>query len=83
MGHLVCEKCKSYYELKEGESPDDFIDECNCGGKLRYAENIDIVSPDWNQAPINDICPKCGAKTPSGATFCATCNTNVNDLDKI
>lgn len=54
MGYLICENCRSYYELKEGESPEDFLDKCECGGKLRYAENIDIVSPDWEEAPIND-----------------------------
>jgi hypothetical protein len=36
---LVCEKCKGYYKLQEGESPEDF-DQCQCSGKLRYYENI-------------------------------------------
>lgn len=33
-GYLVCNICGDYYELKPGESPDDFIDECSCGGRL-------------------------------------------------
>lgn len=40
-GYLVCEKCNSYYKLQPRESPEDFTDECECGGKLRYYENID------------------------------------------
>jgi len=40
MGYLICDKCKGYYKLKEGESIDDF-DNCQCGGKLRYIDNID------------------------------------------
>ena len=39
MGYLICDKCGGYYELKEGESPNDF-DLCNCGGKLRYANSL-------------------------------------------
>jgi hypothetical protein len=41
MGYLVCEKCEGYYELKEGESPEDFSDKCECGGKLEYVETIE------------------------------------------
>ena len=35
-GYLECENCRGYYELQEGESPDDF-NECECGGKLVYS----------------------------------------------
>ncbi|UTB32897.1 MAG: MFS transporter [Methanobacterium sp. ERen5] len=49
MGYLVCSKCKSYYKLLSNESPKDFTDECDCGGKLRYIENLDIVNPNWKQ----------------------------------
>ncbi|MCZ3365463.1 MULTISPECIES: hypothetical protein [Methanobacterium] len=38
-GYLVCEKCNSYYKLQPGESPEDF-DRCQCGGELKYYENI-------------------------------------------
>ncbi|TMS40632.1 MAG: zinc-ribbon domain-containing protein [Methanobacterium sp.] len=79
MGYLICGKCKSYYKLQPGESADDFIDRCNCGGKLRYAENIDIVNPDWKEAPISDICPKCGDKNPKGAIFCNNCGIQIQN----
>lgn len=47
MGYLICGKCKSYYQLQSGESAKDFVSECDCGGKLRYVENLDIVDPSW------------------------------------
>lgn len=47
MGYLICTKCKGYYKLGEGESPKDYIGKCECGGKLRYVENLDIVDPHW------------------------------------
>lgn len=43
MGYLICQDCKGYYELQPGENPEDFDDECECGGKLRYAVSIDVV----------------------------------------
>ncbi len=33
---LICQNCGNYYELEKGESPNDFSDECECGGKLKY-----------------------------------------------
>ncbi len=44
MGHLICDKCGSCYELQEGESPDDFNLTCECGGKLKYKESMDSCS---------------------------------------
>lgn len=43
MGYLVCDKCEGYYELQPDESPEDFIDICECGGNLKYSN-----SPDEN-----------------------------------
>jgi hypothetical protein len=37
---LVCNKCGGYYELQEGESPDDFDRECDCGGHLEHQDHI-------------------------------------------
>lgn len=37
--YLECEKCRGYYELQQGESPEDF-EECECGGKLKYSKKI-------------------------------------------
>jgi hypothetical protein len=39
MSYLICESCNGYYELREGESPDDF-ESCHCGGNLRYVDEI-------------------------------------------
>ena len=36
MPYLICENCGNYYELVEGESPEDFQLECDCGGELGY-----------------------------------------------
>ena len=52
MGYLICGKCKSYYILESGESAKDFTDKCECGGKLRYVENLDIVDPHWKQVSL-------------------------------
>jgi hypothetical protein len=35
-GYLVCDSCGGYYELQTGETPEDFSDECECGGKLDH-----------------------------------------------
>ena len=43
MGYLICENCKGYYKLQPGEKQDDFNDRCACGGKLRYAIDIEVV----------------------------------------
>jgi hypothetical protein len=45
LGYLICDKCKGYYELQHGESPENFSDICKCGGKLKYTENLDILEP--------------------------------------
>lgn len=43
MGYLICVNCGGYYELQEGEKPEDFINECECGGKLIYSESLEIL----------------------------------------
>lgn len=52
MGYLICNKCKSYYKLQYGESAKDFAHKCNCSGKLRYVENLDIIDPQWKQISL-------------------------------
>jgi len=44
MPYLVCMKCGGYYQLQEGESPDDFSDKCQCGGDLRYIESLEELN---------------------------------------
>lgn len=41
-GFLVCDSCGFYYGLQDDESPDDFLDECECGGKLVYSDSKTI-----------------------------------------
>ena len=52
VAYLICTKCKSYYKLQSGESSKDFVSECDCGGKVRYVERLDIVDPRWKQVTI-------------------------------
>lgn len=40
-GYLICDKCGSYYGIKDGESPDDYDTHCECGGTLKYIHNIE------------------------------------------
>jgi len=46
-GYLVCTFCRGYYELQEGESPDDF-DRCECGNVLEYHSTMPFNSPIHN-----------------------------------
>lgn len=41
MPYLVCENCRGYYKLRNGESLEDF-EECECGGSLRQVESLNI-----------------------------------------
>jgi len=47
MPFLICEKCRGYYELQKGESPDDF-ESCLCGGTLEYIEDLPEKNQDGN-----------------------------------
>jgi hypothetical protein len=42
----------SYYKLQSDESAKNFVDDCDCGGELRYVENLDFVDPNWKQVSI-------------------------------
>ncbi len=44
MGYLICDKCGGYYELQPGEKPEDFSNECECGGELIYSDSLDIIA---------------------------------------
>lgn len=39
-GYLVCNVCGGYYELQPDEKPDDFSDECECGGTLSHQNSL-------------------------------------------
>jgi len=40
-GFLVCNACGGYYELQPDEDPDDFSNECECGGKLEHKSKLE------------------------------------------
>ena len=40
MGYLICDSCKVYYELEDGESPENFSSKCECGGNLEFKDSI-------------------------------------------
>ena len=69
VGYVVCEKCGGYYELEEGESPDNFKG-CQCGGKLSYTEQV-VQEPEKNDKP-KLICSNCMNENENG-TFCSSC----------
>jgi len=53
-GYLVCDKCNEYYKLQSGESPDDFTDECECGGKLKFYGNINWLLESGDDVGVDD-----------------------------
>jgi hypothetical protein len=94
MGYLVCEKCGGHYELEDNESPEDFDDTCECGGKLNYIESLEEMkgvklSSDSSISSERFFkkCPYCGFNNKYQAKFCKQCGkkleknliTRIND----
>lgn len=75
MGYLICKKCGGFYELEEGESPEDFS-KCECGGNLEYSDELD---PSGNSSETKDslTCSSCGAELDEGTKFCGKCGYSV------
>ncbi len=82
-GYLICDTCHGSYELKPGEKPENFSSKCECGGQLRYTNNRDDNKTDWEEVPINTVCPFCGRENPDGSTFCASCGKEINPQTNI
>jgi hypothetical protein len=40
MGYLICNRCSIYYELKAGENPEDFVNQCECGGTFEFKKEL-------------------------------------------
>ncbi len=72
MGYLICEKCKGFYALKEGESAKDF-ESCECGGKLTYAESLDDINKNYGSIKKSEICPSCGKENLTESKYCEDC----------
>ncbi len=51
MGFLICDDCEGSYELRPGESSEDFDLSCNCGGELKFHSSL---NNDYNE----DVNPK-------------------------
>ena len=57
MPYIVCDKCGGYYELQEGENPEDF-ESCECGGQLEFTENIEnppYIEKHTKNSKLNDF----------------------------
>lgn len=67
MAYLVCDKCGGYYELQPDESPNDFTDKCECGGNLKYVQNLDDVDD------LQKTCPNCGSIIEDNDEVCPVC----------
>jgi len=78
LGYLKCEKCGGYYELQEGESPEDF-DVCECGGELKHVKTIAGIDTNLKETSIDTICPVCGTKNTGISQFCASCGNNLSE----
>lgn len=50
----VCEDCNEHYKIPKNDSSYNFMDYCQCGGKLKYAGSIDNQS-NKNKKPIDII----------------------------
>lgn len=76
-GFLVCKDCNGYYELQEGESPEDF-EECDCGGELKYVQNFDAhVFDELDPVTEINVCPVCGAENSKNNKFCTKCGKKI------
>ncbi len=77
-GFLICDKCRGYYELDPEESPEDFANECECGGKLVYSESLD-KSTEYHTETDNIItCHYCGTENQDYANFCQECGNQIH-----
>lgn len=81
-GYLVCDECGGYYELKSGESLEDFV-ACECGGKLKHKKTFAISSDDTEDAKnTEDIkekitCPACGKENERHSKYCQDCGNEI------
>lgn len=92
MGYLICDQCGGYYELKEGESPEDFEINCECGGILKTINNLEEYYDNKSNMTLegsnslkdnlkdkNSFCQQCGSENPDYANFCQECGNEINN----
>lgn len=76
-GFLVCKDCNGYYELQEGEYPEDF-EQCECNGELKYVMNFDEhVFDELDPVAEINICQVCGAENSKDNKFCTECGKKM------
>jgi len=71
MSYLVCDKCGGYYELQSGESPNDFDARCECGGTLKYVQDLNDVDDSQK------LCPSCGKENVKSSKKCVFCGETL------
>lgn len=71
MPYLVCDKCGGYYELQLGESTEDFTNKCECGGNLKYFEDLNDADE------LQKICPNCGNVIRAADEKCLNCGFKI------
>jgi hypothetical protein len=79
MSYLICYECNRYYELQEGELPNDFSDKCDCGGELKYLETLESYDK-IEKISATTSCPYCGAENPDSAKLCKTCKRLLTEI---
>lgn len=80
MPYLVCEKCKGYYALQAGESPEDF-GKCQCGGSLRYVKKLHKRYNREKSVGLN-ICPNCRKQNIETSKICVFCGKLLRPLNE-
>ena len=73
MAYLVCDKCGGYYELQPNESPEDFTDKCECGGNLKYVQDLNDVDD------LQKVCPNCGSVVDDKDVVCPVCDFELKE----
>lgn len=83
MSYLICDKCGGYYELQEGESPEDF-DVCQCGGKLKHEKSTQTVNTDKPSYKREKtiMCPVCGEINKRTSVKCSNCSSFIRRKER-
>ncbi len=84
MGYLICDKCKGYYKLDYGESPDDFSKNCECGGTLSYKEKLDFnsLATEDTKPETEEKIEKTVSKKDDSVKYCETCGQPLPSSQK-
>ncbi|KAF5042840.1 hypothetical protein DSECCO2_508510 [anaerobic digester metagenome] len=82
MNYLICDKCNGYYKLQHGETPEDFVLECDCGGNLKIVESLENIREEVDLNTLG-ICPSCNKATPLNANFCQSCGEKIDKIESI